>query len=33
MNKHGKRYTEIAKLVDEDKSYTPTEAVELAKQT
>jgi large subunit ribosomal protein L1 len=33
MKKHGKRYTEIAKLVDEDKAYTPSEAVELAKQT
>jgi len=33
MKEHGKRYTEIAKLVDEDKLYSPTEAVELARKT
>ena len=33
MNKHGKRYTELAKLVEEDKLYPPSEAVELAKKT
>jgi large subunit ribosomal protein L1 len=33
MKKHGKRYTEVAKLVDEDKIYTPNEAVDLAKKT
>ncbi len=30
---HGKRYLEVAKLVDPEKNYTPEEAVALAKQT
>lgn len=30
---HGKRYTELAKLVDAKKLYSATEAVELVKQT
>lgn len=33
MNKHGKRYEELAKLVDEDKIYAPAEAIELVKKT
>jgi len=33
MKEHGKRYTEIFKLVDEDKAYAPAEAVELIKKT
>ncbi|MSR85201.1 50S ribosomal protein L1 [Candidatus Uhrbacteria bacterium] len=30
---HGKRYTELKKLVDSKKLYTPEEAVELVKKT
>lgn len=30
---HGKRYTELKKLVDPKKLYSPSQAVELAKQT
>lgn len=30
---HSKRYTELKKLVDPKKAYTPTEAIELAKKT
>lgn len=30
---HGKKYQEVAKLVDKDRLYTPQEAVELAKKT
>jgi large subunit ribosomal protein L1 len=33
MKKHGKRYLEIAKLVEQDKAYAPAEAVTLVKQT
>jgi large subunit ribosomal protein L1 len=33
MKKHGKRYEEIAKLVEEDKAYSPAEAIELVKKT
>ncbi|WP_324668469.1 50S ribosomal protein L1 [Geochorda subterranea] len=33
MAKHGKRYVEIAKLVDRTREYTPREAMELAVQT
>src|SRR4249920_1328782 len=33
MARHGKKYTEAAKLVDREQVYTPLEAVELAKQT
>ena len=33
MKEHGKRYVELAKLVDEDKIYPPAEAVELVKKT
>ncbi len=33
MSEHGKRYEEVAKLVDPDKLYKPAEAVELAKKT
>ncbi|HEX6512398.1 MAG TPA: 50S ribosomal protein L1 [Chloroflexota bacterium] len=33
MNQRGKRYQELAKLVDEDKAYAPAEAVELVKKT
>jgi large subunit ribosomal protein L1 len=33
MAQHGKRYLEARKLVDSQKSYTPQEAVALAKQT
>ena len=32
MAKHGKKYTEAAKLVDRQKYYQPQEAVELIKQ-
>ncbi|HEU5438951.1 MAG TPA: 50S ribosomal protein L1 [Ktedonobacterales bacterium] len=32
MPQHGRKYTEAAKLVDEDKLYTPTEALELLKK-
>jgi large subunit ribosomal protein L1 len=30
---HGKKYREVAKLVDRDQVYSPSEAVELLKQT
>ena len=30
--KHGKKYLEVAKLVDSEKAYTPEEAVELLKK-
>lgn len=33
MPKHGKKYLESAKLVDRTRTYSPEEAVELAKQT
>jgi large subunit ribosomal protein L1 len=33
MATHGKKYEEATKLVDKDKSYSPKEAVELAKKT
>ena len=33
MAKHGKKYTEAAKLIDQDKFYSPKEAVELVKKT
>ena len=33
MAQHGKKYVEAAKLVEIAKSYTPDEAVELAKKT
>ncbi len=33
MPKHGKKYLEAAKTVDRFKSYSPEEAVELAKET
>src|SRR6185437_11432915 len=33
MAKHGKQYRAVAKLVEEDKLYTPSEAVSLLKQT
>jgi large subunit ribosomal protein L1 len=33
MKKHGKRYDEVAKLVDEDKLYPPVEGVDLVKKT
>jgi large subunit ribosomal protein L1 len=33
MTKHGKQYTEIAKLVDQNKVYQPEEAVSLVKKT
>ena len=33
MAKHGKKYLEAAKLIDENKTYTPKEAVTLIKQT
>lgn len=32
MTKRGKRYQEIAKLVEPERAYPPTEAVELAKK-
>jgi large subunit ribosomal protein L1 len=32
MPKHGKKYREVAKLVDPDKHYAPDEAITLAKQ-
>ena len=32
MAKHGKKYQEVGKLVDKSKSYSPEEAIELAKQ-
>lgn len=33
MAKHGKKYVEAIKKVDENKTYTPQEAVSLVKQT
>lgn len=33
MPEHGKRYRELAKLVDIDKTYAPPEAVSLVRQT
>lgn len=33
MTKRGKKYEEAAKLVDQDKFYTPKEAVQLIKKT
>jgi large subunit ribosomal protein L1 len=33
MATHGKKYEEAAKLIEKDKSYSPQEAVELAKKT
>jgi large subunit ribosomal protein L1 len=33
MATHGKKYEEAAKLVDKDKTYSPQEAVDLAKKT
>jgi large subunit ribosomal protein L1 len=33
MPKRGKRYQEVAQLVDRDEKYAPEKAVELAKQT
>ncbi len=33
MATHGKKYEEAAKLVEKDKTYSPQEAVELAKKT
>ncbi len=32
MAKHGKKYQEVSKLTDESKSYSPEEAIELAKK-
>jgi len=32
MAKHGKKYLEAAKLLDKTKTYTPEEAIELAKK-
>ena len=33
MVKHGKHYQEAAKAVDQDRTYSPSEALDLAKQT
>ena len=33
MPKHGKKYQEVAKLVDRERVYGPAEAADLAKQT
>lgn len=33
MPKHGKKYSEAAKLIEQDKLYDPEEAVELIKKT
>ena len=33
MAKHGKKYVDAAKLIDENKFYSPKEAVELVKKT
>jgi len=33
MAKHGKKYEEAAKLIEENKLYDPLEAIELAKKT
>ena len=32
MAKHGKKYQEASKLVDRAKTYSPEEAIELAKE-
>src|SRR5579885_3272383 len=32
MPKHGKKYTEVAKLVDKGKLYSPEDGIKLAKQ-
>lgn len=32
MAEHGKKYEEVAKLVEKDRAYSPKEAVDLAKQ-
>ena len=32
MAKHGKKYQEVSKLTDKSKSYSPEEAIELAKK-
>jgi len=33
MQKHGKKYLEVAKLVDANHSYSPQEAIDLVKKT
>jgi large subunit ribosomal protein L1 len=33
MPKHGKKYVEASKLIDKNKTYTITEAVELVKKS
>ena len=33
MAKHGKKYLEVSKLIENDKSYDPEEALELLKKT
>ena len=33
MAAHGKRYQDLAKLVDRTRAYAPAEAVALAKET
>jgi len=33
MPKHGKKYTAVAEMIEEDKMYRPQEAVELVKKT
>ncbi len=33
MTKHGKKYQEASKLVDKSKTYSPEEAIDLAKKT
>ena len=33
MAKHGKKYLEVSKLIEIDKSYDPEEALELLKKT
>jgi large subunit ribosomal protein L1 len=33
MGTHGKKYSEVSKLVDREQVYTPEEAADLAKQT
>ncbi len=33
MGKRGKKYQEVAKLVDKNREYTPEEAIELVKKT
>lgn len=32
MTKHGKKYAEVLKMVDRDKTYTPEEAIGIAKK-